>query len=423
MSRPLSPQGYNINQDPTNENPFWDFENPDPGPDVPPGGLKGQVLTKSSDASGDVEWADPPAGPAGPEGPQGPEGPAGPEGPQGPAGEDGATGPEGPTGERGPEGPAGPKGDPGPEGPKGPKGDTGDTGPQGPVGPKGDTGPEGPQGPKGETGPAGPQGPAGPKGDTGPEGPQGLKGDTGDIGPQGPAGPKGDTGPEGPAGPKGDPGPEGPQGPAGQDGSVSFDSLTPEQKAELKGDPGDPGPQGERGPEGPQGPAGQGVPAGGTAGQVLTKKSGTDYDTEWTDQTGGGGGLSPDINTTPEAQNFSYNSSVRFYGFAPAIYPLADVMGDFYNVPGLYCLIMTYDYNGTPTDNTFLVICKDDATHICSGLSYFRGTSNDQITWLGAYINNTDHTLILRPTAVNTNPPSSGTPTELNFKLIQLMKF
>lgn len=33
---------------------------------------------------------------------------------------------------------------------------------------------------------------------------------------------------------------------------------------------------------------GQGVPAGGTTGQVLKKKSGTDYDTEWADESGGG---------------------------------------------------------------------------------------------------------------------------------------
>ena len=33
---------------------------------------------------------------------------------------------------------------------------------------------------------------------------------------------------------------------------------------------------------GPTGPAGQGVPTGGTAGQVLTKLSGTNYDTAWT---------------------------------------------------------------------------------------------------------------------------------------------
>src|SRR5215510_12172430 len=41
---------------------------------------------------------------------------------------------------------------------------------------------------------------------------------------------------------------------------------------------GTPGPQG---PPGPAGPAGQGVPAGGTAGQVLQKASATDYDTTW----------------------------------------------------------------------------------------------------------------------------------------------
>ena len=36
------------------------------------------------------------------------------------------------------------------------------------------------------------------------------------------------------------------------------------------------------------------VPAGGTTGQVLAKKSNTDYDTEWVDQTGGGGGGTSD---------------------------------------------------------------------------------------------------------------------------------
>jgi hypothetical protein len=46
------------------------------------------------------------------------------------------------------------------------------------------------------------------------------------------------------------------------------------------------------GPEGPQGdpgPAGQGVPVGGTTGQVLAKIDGTDYNTEWVDQSGGAG--------------------------------------------------------------------------------------------------------------------------------------
>lgn len=54
-----------------------------------------------------------PAGPTGPQGPQGPQGetgetgPTGPAGPQGPAGEDGAEGPQGPQGETGPAGESG----------------------------------------------------------------------------------------------------------------------------------------------------------------------------------------------------------------------------------------------------------------------------------------------------------------------------
>ena len=73
-----------------------------------------------------------------------------------------------------------------------------------------------------------------------------------------PKGEKGDTGAQGI---------QGPQGPAGQ-----------------KGEQGDPGPQGTagaKGDPGAQGPAGEGVPTGGTAGQVLTKVDGTNYNTQW----------------------------------------------------------------------------------------------------------------------------------------------
>lgn len=38
-------------------------------------------------------------------------------------------------------------------------------------------------------------------------------------------------------------------------------------------------------------PSGQGVPAGGTAGQILAKADGTDYNTEWIDAPSGGGGV------------------------------------------------------------------------------------------------------------------------------------
>ena len=59
---------------------------------------------------------------------------------------------------------------------------------------------------------------------------------------------------------------------------------------------GETGPQGEQGATGQQGPqgetgaAGVGVPSGGTTGQVLKKSSNTNYDTEWADESGGGGG-------------------------------------------------------------------------------------------------------------------------------------
>lgn len=49
------------------------------------------------------------------------------------------------------------------------------------------------------------------------------------------------------------------------------------------------GPEGPQGDPGDTGPAGQGVPTGGTAGQVLAKVDGTNYNTEWVDQTGGAG--------------------------------------------------------------------------------------------------------------------------------------
>lgn len=80
----------------------------------------------------------------------------------------------------------------------------------------------------------------------------------------GPQGPQGETGPQGP---KGDTGPQGPQGETGPKGAT--------------------GATGPEGPQGPAGPDGVGIPTGGTTGQVLSKASGTDYDTEWTTPSGG----------------------------------------------------------------------------------------------------------------------------------------
>lgn len=92
-----------------------------------------------------------------------------------------------------------------------------------------------------------------------------VKGETGSAGPQGPQGEVGPVGPQGETGPQG---PVGPEGPKGADGTMTFEDLTPEQKASLKGDKGDkgdtgaagpqgePGPKGDKGDPGPQGPKG-----------------------------------------------------------------------------------------------------------------------------------------------------------------------
>jgi hypothetical protein len=51
----------------------------------------------------------------------------------------------------------------------------------------------------------------------------------------------------------------------------------------------------EQGPKGGTGDTGAGVPAGGATGQVLKKKSATDYDTEWGDAATGSGASVPDF--------------------------------------------------------------------------------------------------------------------------------
>ena len=146
----------------------------------------------------------------------------------------------------------------------------------------------------GGVGPEGPQGEQGPKGDTGATGPQGPKGDTGATGPEGPQGPKGDTGAMGATGPQG---PQGEKGDSlnpmgnwianneyhpndlvtyGQSSyyctnAINGSAVTPDQDTThwavcAQG-----------------GVAVNGLPSGGTAGQVLQKKSGANFDAEWVD--------------------------------------------------------------------------------------------------------------------------------------------
>jgi hypothetical protein len=76
---------------------------------------------------------------------------------------------------------------------------------------------------------------------------------------------------------------------------IPTEILDPANYPEFIGPTGPTGATGATGDTGPQGPAGAdgtdgvGVPVGGTTGQVLAKASADDYDTEWVDQSGGGG--------------------------------------------------------------------------------------------------------------------------------------
>ena len=69
---------------------------------------------------------------------------------------------------------------------------------------------------------------------------------------------------------------------------------------------------GDDGTDGTNGTNGVGVPAGGTTGQVLKKIDGTDYNTEWNDESGGGGALNDltDVNapSPSDGQALVYDS-------------------------------------------------------------------------------------------------------------------
>ena len=111
---------------------------------------------------------------------------------------------------------------------------------------------------------------------------QGPQGDPGPAGAAGATGPRGAQGDPGQQGIQGQQGPQGNPGPAGQDGAQGAQGA--------QGIQGDPGPRGAAGRDGVDGADGQGVPPGGTTGQILSKINNADFNTQWIENTGGGGG-------------------------------------------------------------------------------------------------------------------------------------
>ena len=88
--------------------------------------------------------------------------------------------------------------------------------------------------------------------------------------------------------PRGEQGERGEKGEQGERGEQGIQGE--------RGERGVPGERGEKGEKGDPGATGAGVASGGTTGQVLAKRSNADYDTEWVNQSGGGGGAVDSVN-------------------------------------------------------------------------------------------------------------------------------
>ena len=300
-------------------------------------GAKGEQGARGEAGASGERGADGANGRDGADGARGRDGARGAAGKNGANGANGANGKDGVNGANGKDGASAAKGE---KGEPGAKGDKGEPGAKGDKGEPGKDGKDGKNGEKGDKGDAGPKGDTGAKGEQGVPGTPGAQGERGVPGPKGD---QGDTGPQGQPGQPGQPGPQGPQGqtgPAGADGRTielqkgtlyiqwRYTGETAWQNliayTDLKGEKGDagqPGPQGQQGIQGQQGAtgpkgqdgtnatinvtnstqpcspnmtvtgngtsqlgltfAGSTVPAGGTVGQILSKKSAANCDMEW----------------------------------------------------------------------------------------------------------------------------------------------
>ena len=166
-------------------------------------------------------------------------------------------------------------------------------------------------------------------------------------------------------------GSDGSAGPSGADGvspAVTITSITGGHEVKITDKD---HPTGQTfnvmdGSDGATGPAGPGVPSGGTAGQVLSKVDGTDYNTAWTTPSGGGGTTIPYISTWDSGStNTIWKATVSGYtaytnGDMFLIKPkISNYTNVYININGLgnkYLYSDTESYNKIESLNPVLII-------------------------------------------------------------------
>lgn len=146
---------------------------------------------------------------------------------------------------------------------------------------------------------------------------------------------------------------------------------------------------GRVGPQGPQGETGEGVPTGGVAGQVLTKQSNADYDTDWEavpsapvqSVNGQTGTVLLDTDDIPEGSANLYFTDQR------AIDALSSELSGYVQKSG-DTMTGTLEIDN-PTAPTSLDIASNDS----GGLNAFDSTGRVTLhSWQKAQLNNDDNT-------------------------------
>ena len=143
------------------------------------------------------------------------------------------------------------------------------------------------------------------------------------------------------------------------------------------GVPGATGPAGATGAQGPQGDPGEGVPVGGTAGQVLAKIDGTNYNTEWVNVEGdylplAGGAM--DANASITASDTSTATDSELAGWGLGVQLSADhTKGTTVEFDGLDAYDGASHMQVTPTGLTF----PDSSVQTTAALPLAGGTMND----------------------------------------------